>query len=82
MTVMDVEISDTRPARSPDTKAAIAYLIASGATAITLTEVDGVCTFNVGHEIDPHAVSIQWVPEANAQAIVRHRRLMARHRNH
>jgi len=31
-----------RPARSPDTKAALDYLIASGAVAITITERDGV----------------------------------------
>jgi hypothetical protein len=53
MTNMDVEISDARPARSPDIKAAIAYLIASGATAISIVEHDGVCSFHVGHKIDP-----------------------------
>jgi len=48
MTMTDVEISHTRPARSPDTKAAIKYFEASGATAITVTDHDGVCTFRVG----------------------------------
>ena len=63
------------PARSPNAKAAIAYLIASGATAISIIEHDGgVCSFRVGHKIDPHAISIQWVPEASAQAIVRQAR--------
>jgi hypothetical protein len=69
MTMTDVEIG--RPARSPDTRAAIAYLTASGATAITITEVDGVCTFRVGGKIDPRAVSVQWLPEMNARAIVK-----------
>jgi hypothetical protein len=68
MTVTEVEIGNARPARSPDTTAAIKYLIASGVTAITITEHDGgVCSFRVGHKIDPHALSIQRVPEANAQ---------------
>jgi hypothetical protein len=35
MTMTDTEIGHARPARSPDTKAAIAYLTTSGATAIT-----------------------------------------------
>jgi hypothetical protein len=44
MTDLDVGTGHARPAqRSPDTKAAIDYLIASGATAITITEHDGVC---------------------------------------
>jgi len=35
MTITDVEISDARaPARSPDTKPAVAYLVASGATRL------------------------------------------------
>jgi hypothetical protein len=61
-----------RPAAgSPDTKAAINYLAASGATAITITitEVDGVCTFHVGSKIDPRAVSVQWLPETAARAV-------------
>jgi hypothetical protein len=69
MTVTDVEIDHARPARSPDTRAALAYLTASGATAITITEVDGVCTFHVGSKIDPRA-SVQWLPEANARAVM------------
>jgi hypothetical protein len=68
-------VGHTRPApRSQDTKAAIEYLKASGATAITITEHDGVCSFHIGHRIDPHAVSIQWVPEAGARAIIRQAR--------
>jgi hypothetical protein len=66
MTMSVFEIGDARPARSPDTKVAIAYLTASGATAITIVETDGVCSFHVGHKIDPHAVSVQWLPETTA----------------
>ncbi len=36
----DVETGGARPVRSPDTKAAFAYLVASGATAITITDHD------------------------------------------
>jgi hypothetical protein len=71
MTMTDVEIGHARPTRSPDTKAAIAYLTASGATAITVTEIDGVCSFHVGHKIDPRAVAVQWLPETTARAIVK-----------
>jgi hypothetical protein len=61
-----------RPAtRSPDTKAAVAYLVASGATAISVVEHDGVCSFHVGSKIEPRAVSIQWVLELQARAIVK-----------
>jgi hypothetical protein len=71
---MTADIGHTRPARSPDTKAAINYLIASGATAISIVEIDGVCAFHVGHKIDPHAVSVQWLPETHARAIVKQAR--------
>src|SRR5437879_6258403 len=74
MTMTDVEIGHARPARSQDTKAAINYLIASGAVAISITEHDGVCAFHLGHKIDPHAVSVQWLPETQALAIVRQAR--------
>ena len=57
MTVTDAETGCARPARSPDTKAAVAYLAASDATAIIIiTEHDGVCSFHVAHKIDPRAV--------------------------
>jgi hypothetical protein len=56
MTVTDAETGCARPARSPDTKAAVAHLAASDATAIIITEHDGVCSFHVAHKIDPRAV--------------------------
>jgi hypothetical protein len=46
MTVTDIEIGHGRPARSPDTRAAIKYLEASGATAITIVGNCGDSAFN------------------------------------
>jgi hypothetical protein len=77
MTVTDIEIGHARPVRSPDTKAAIKYLEASGATAITIVEIDGVCSFHVGSKIDPHAVSVQWLPAAKARSIAMKARNLA-----
>src|ERR1700716_2777920 len=75
MTDVDVGTGHARPAqRSPDTKAAVEYLIAFGATAITIVEIDGVCAFHTGHKIDPRAVSVQWLPETHARAVVRQAR--------
>jgi hypothetical protein len=39
-----------------------------------ITERDGVCVFHVGHKIDPHAVSVQWLPETKVRAIVKQAR--------
>ena len=61
MTMTDVDIGCPGRSRSPGTKAAVAYLAASGATAISLIEVDGVCTISIWLKIDPHALSVQWV---------------------
>ena len=88
MTDVDVGTGHARPAqRSPDTKAAVEYLIAFGATAITIVEIDGVCAFHTGHKIDPRAVSVQWLPEMQAairtpprrQGRWRKRRITGRH---
>src|SRR5260221_1798 len=57
MTVTDVDISNARPARSPDTKAATDYLISSGCNAISITvDVDGAA-ISVGTKIKPDAVA-------------------------
>jgi hypothetical protein len=53
--VADVETAVRPAARSPDTKAAIQYLEASGATAISIVEVDGAAAFRVGTKIPPLA---------------------------
>jgi hypothetical protein len=79
MTMLDdvaVEVETVaRPAaRSPDIRAAVEYLVASGATAISITDRDGVCSFHVVHKIDPRAISVQWLPETKARAVVKQAR--------
>jgi hypothetical protein len=56
------------------TNAAIDYLKASGAIAISVVEIDGVCTFQIGVKISPHAIEAQWLPETAASAIVKRAR--------
>jgi hypothetical protein len=65
MTITGVDIGHARPAISPDTRAACNYLIASGATAISIVEIGGVSSFHVGSKIDPRAVSVQWLTESS-----------------
>ena len=55
-------------------KAARDYLKASGASAISVVAIDGVCTFQAGHKIDPNAVSTHWVREEQAAALVKQAR--------
>jgi hypothetical protein len=55
-------------------KAARDYLKASGASAISVVAIDGVCTFHTGHKIDPKAVAVYWLPEANATLLVKQAR--------
>jgi hypothetical protein len=69
--IADVETVARPAARSPDTKAAINYLIASGATAITITENETGCSFKVGSKIDPYTVEIYWLTAAQAKPLVR-----------
>jgi hypothetical protein len=77
MRVTDVEIGHARPARSPDTKAAINYLVASGATAITITEIDGICTFRIGSKMLARSVAIFWIMEVDAKPVVASARKIA-----
>ena len=79
MTVTDVEIGHARPARSPNTKAAINYLEASGATAITITitAVDGVCSFRVGSKLLARSVAIFWIMQVDAKPVVTSARKIA-----
>jgi hypothetical protein len=60
--------------KAPDTKAAVAYLVASGATAISIVEIEGACAFRLGHKIDPRAISAHWLNRSNATAISRQAR--------
>jgi hypothetical protein len=59
---------------SPERKAAIKHLIATGATAISILERDGACQIRVGHKIDPGALSIHCLREPNAIAVSREAR--------
>jgi hypothetical protein len=79
MSMTDTEIGHARPARSPDAKAAITYLIASGATAISIVEIEGACAFRLGHKIDPNAIAVHWLNRPNAMAISRQARRDAGH---
>jgi hypothetical protein len=73
----DIESLARPAARSRDSKAAIKYLEASGATAISLIETETGCAFRVGSKIDSHAVSVQWIPEPKALAVARRARRLA-----
>jgi hypothetical protein len=67
--------------KSPD-RAAIQYLIASSATAISITEVDGVAAFRVGTKIDPNAHAIFWITEVDAKLVAKcTRRLAGKNQN-
>jgi hypothetical protein len=67
--VADVE-TVVRAARS-DTKAAIAYLIASGATAITIIENVAGCSFKVGSKISARAAVVYWLREDEARELLK-----------
>jgi hypothetical protein len=70
MTVTDTEIGHARPARSPNTKAAINYLAASGAVAITINEIDVVCAFRVGTKTLARSVATFWIMEVDSKPVV------------
>jgi hypothetical protein len=82
MTTLDVDVADVETAaqpaaRSADTKAAIAYLIASGATAISVIENVTGCVFRIGTKIDPRAASVHWLREAQAKPVMNAARRIA-----
>ncbi|HXQ04416.1 MAG TPA: hypothetical protein VN831_06640, partial [Bradyrhizobium sp.] len=52
----------------PD-KSVLDYLRASAAVPICIVEVDGVCTFQL--KFDPGAVSIHWLREEQAKALLK-----------
>ena len=61
----------------PDTKAALAYLAASGAAPIFVTEVDAVATIRTGSKVDPRAVVVFWIAEVDAKPVVKVARRVA-----
>jgi hypothetical protein len=74
---VDVETAARPAARSPDSKAAIAYLIASGATAICVIENTTGCAYRTGTKIDPRAAVVHWLREGEATAVMRKARKLA-----
>ncbi len=77
MTVTDVEIGHARQRRSPDGRSAIEYLLASGAVAISLIEVDGAYVFRTGplaKSRDIPSGRIFWISAQQAKPIVRRAR--------
>src|SRR6516165_11597340 len=48
-------------------RATLTNLIASGATAISIIERDGVADLHAGTKIDPLAVAVFWPPDAHAR---------------
>jgi hypothetical protein len=67
--IVDVRAVAKPAPRSPDTKAALAYLEASGATAISIDEAGGVRTGEA-----PAGLVTYWVRSDQATAICRHAR--------
>jgi hypothetical protein len=63
--------------RSPDTKAALAYLAASGAAPIFVTEVGDVATIRTGSKVDPRAVVVFWIAGQDAKPVVKVARRLA-----
>jgi hypothetical protein len=71
--MLDADVADVsapQGAKSPD-RAAIAYLIASNATAIQIIENETGCTFRVGTKIDARAASVHWLRETEARAVLK-----------
>ena len=71
--VLDVETV----ARPADTRAAISYLVCSGAVAITIIENVKGCAFKVGTKISARAAVVMWLREDEATAVMRKARKLA-----
>jgi hypothetical protein len=69
--------SKSKPRTVAD-KPALAYLKASGAAPIFITEVDGVATIRTGgSKVYPRAVVVFWIMVANAKPVVKLARKLA-----
>src|SRR5260221_1218116 len=75
--VAAVETAGRPPTRSLDTKAAINYLIASGATAISVIETEAGCTFRIGAKLLARSVALFWIMEVDAKPAVTPERKIA-----
>jgi hypothetical protein len=78
-TLDDVADAETvaRPAARSADRAAIAYLIASGATAISIIENETGCAFRVGTKIDARAAVVHWLAADKAGPVMRKARKLA-----
>jgi hypothetical protein len=66
-----------RPAaRSPDTRAALAYLAAFGVAPISIVETGDVAAIRTGSKVDPRAVVVFWMA-ADAKPVVKVARRLA-----
>jgi hypothetical protein len=75
MNVLALDATAARPApRSPD-KAALKYLEASGARAISITCGSGHVVINVGYK--PNAVAAYWLPADKARSVAARARSIA-----
>jgi hypothetical protein len=73
-----VATSVDRPApTSPDTRAALAYLAASGATAISIVEIAIGHVFGIGNKIDQDAAMVYWTSEPLAKPVAHRARKFA-----
>jgi hypothetical protein len=67
--------------RLPDTKAALAYLAASGAAPIFVTEVGDVATIRTGSKVDPRAVVVFWTMADAKPVVACARRIAGKNQN-
>jgi hypothetical protein len=65
--VLDVEAV----ARPADTRAAISYLVCSGATAIYIIENATGCAFKIGSKISARAAVVHWLREDEARKLLK-----------
>ena len=64
-TLLDVADVET-VARPADTRAAISYLVCSGATGIAIIENVKGCSFKIGSKISARAAVVYWLREDEA----------------
>jgi hypothetical protein len=70
-------IDTAHASETAEHKTRAGYLTASGATAITITEVDGVCTFRIGTKMLARSVAMLWIMEVDAKPVVTSARKIA-----
>jgi hypothetical protein len=73
MSLMSLMLNPSLDRRQRDrpNRTAIAYLVASNATALSIIENQSGCAFRVGTKLDPRSASVHWLPEADARPVMR-----------